>query len=214
MKSVIFFVFFFGVIFALDSGNVETSNSGNSIENASSDFIEKTESQNGTETSYDLEAERNFADCISSKVKQNPLNPFMGTGKTAQQTIPFVKAFCWDMMVFRSIVVSCGESTNATDIRDESITGVLRDTATLFRETCRNITAAAENALCMNQEMRKIKRNPDFSCEELDKEFAQVSTAMNDCKMSADLQDVVKRGFEKQKKSLCSDMEKLRRFYF
>ena len=70
MKSIIVFAFLFGVVSALNFDGF-------------------------TETPHDPNAEQEFADCVSKKVQANPMNPFLGTGRSIEQIIPFVKAFCW-----------------------------------------------------------------------------------------------------------------------
>ena len=113
------------------------------------------------------------------------------------------------MTIFRSIVLECGQQTKITNIKDESISRALRDTGVLFKETCKNTTQAAEIAACINQQFEPTERQETFPCENFSQEFEKIHKALENCNMEPTLQEVVKRGLENQKQSLCSKTVRL-----
>ena len=48
-----------------------------------------------TETSNNPNGEQQFVDCISKRIQDHPMDPFLSSGGSFVQTIPFVKTFCW-----------------------------------------------------------------------------------------------------------------------
>ena len=108
------------------------------------------------------------------------------------------------MTTFRTIVIECREVTKVGNIKDQAISGALRDSAILFKETCKNTTRSAEIAVCIHQQFQQTERQEKFPCENFSQESEKIHKALEFCKVEPSLQDVLKRGLEAQKKNLCS----------